>query len=92
MGVGVSSEGIGQVQVGTWLQLIIVPPRLYVSDCPSISEGKVEGSEVGQKFRDFGSMFREVREVYQRSLSKVIFRLEKEDYITCLLYYEVRSQ
>ena len=50
MGVGVSSEGV--VWVGMWLQLIIVPPRLYVSDCPSILESKVEGSEVGQRFGD----------------------------------------
>ena len=71
-----------------WLQLMVVPPRLYVGDCPSISEGKVGGSEVGQRF---GSKFREVREAYQRCQSKVIFRLEKEDYITCILYYEVRS-
>jgi len=33
-----------------WLQLIIVPPQLYVGDCPSISGAKVGGSEVGQRF------------------------------------------
>jgi len=42
--------GVEQVWVGTWLQLVVVPPRMYVSDCPSISEGKVKGSGVGQRF------------------------------------------
>ena len=37
--------GSDKVQVGTWLQLMVVPPRLYVGDCPSISEVKFEGSE-----------------------------------------------
>ena len=45
-----SSERGGQVQVGIWLQLIVVPPRFYVGYCPSISEGKVGGSEVGRRF------------------------------------------
>ena len=41
-----SLEGVRQVLVGTWLQLIVAHPQLYISDCPSISEGKIEGSEV----------------------------------------------
>ena len=49
-GFGVSSEGVGQVRVGTWLQLIVTPTRLYVGDCPSISEGEVKGLEVSQRF------------------------------------------
>ena len=60
-----------------------------IDDCCSISRGKVGRSEVGWRFR---SKFEEVREAYQRCLSKAIFRLEKEDYVTCLLYYEVISQ
>ena len=81
-----------------WLQLIIVPLQLYISNCPSISEGKIGGSEVGQRWvrgsevQRFGSKFREAREVSQGCLSEVIFRLEKEDCVTCPLYYEVRSQ
>jgi len=42
-----SLEGVGQVWVGTWLQLIVAPPQLYISDCPSISEGKFRRLEVG---------------------------------------------
>jgi len=45
-GLEYSLEGVRQVQVETWLQLIVAPPGLYISDCPSISEGKVRGSEV----------------------------------------------
>ena len=85
-------EGVGQVQVGMWLQLIIAPPRLSIGDCLSVSEGKVRGSEVGLDIWTFGRELRGVREAYQRCLSKVIFRLKKEDYVTCLLYYKVRSQ
>jgi len=55
------------VQIGMWLQLIVVPPPLYVSDCPSISEGKLEGSEVGQRWvRGSG-----VRKQVQRSQGSV---------------------
>ena len=64
---------------------------MYIGDCPSISEGKFRRSEVGLEVWGFRRKLREVREAYQRCLSKVIFRLEKEDYVTCLLYYEVRS-
>jgi len=87
-----SSEGIRQVQVGTWLQLIVASPQLYISDCPSISEGKVGWSEVRSQVQGFRRKLGEVREAYQRCLSKAIFRLEKEDYVTGLLYYEVRSR
>jgi len=44
-----SLEGVRQVQIGMWLQLIVVPPRLYSNDCPSISEGKVRGSVVWKR-------------------------------------------
>jgi len=67
-------------------------PQLYIGDCPSISEGKFGRLEVGLEVRGFGRRLGGVREVYQRCLSKVIFRLEKGDYVTCLLYYKVRSQ
>ena len=30
-------------------ELIVVPLRLYIGDCPSISEGKVRGSEVQKR-------------------------------------------
>ena len=45
----------------------------------------------GSEVRRFGRGCRSQRR-YQRCLLKMIFRLEKEDYITCLLYYEVRSR
>ena len=78
-----------------WLQLIVVPPQFYVSDCPSIWKVRLKGQRWvrgGSEVRRFGSKFGEVRETYQRCLLKASFRLGKEDYVTCLLYYEVRSQ
>ena len=45
-----SSEGVRQVWVGMWLQLIIATPQLYISECPGISEGKVGGSEMGWRW------------------------------------------
>jgi len=46
LGLEYNLEGVRRVWVGTWLQLMVVPPQLYVNNCPSISEGKVRGSEV----------------------------------------------
>jgi len=43
-------------------------------------------SEVQKFRRGFG----EVREVYQSCLSKMIFRLEKEDYVTCHVLYTTK--
>jgi len=48
--------------------------------------------KVRSEVQRFGREVREIRDVYQRCLLKMIFRLEKEDYVTCLLYYEVRAQ
>ena len=53
-----------------WLQLIVAPPRLYVGDCPSISEGKVEGSEVGQRWVRGSEVRKQVRRS-QRSVSEM---------------------
>jgi len=36
-------RGSDEVRVGTWLQLMVAPPRLYIGDCPSISEVRSEG-------------------------------------------------
>ena len=65
-----SSEEGQMVWVGTWLQLIIAPPRLYIGDCPSISEGKVGGSEVGRRFGGL-EVSSEKSEEYQRSPLKM---------------------
>jgi len=73
------------------LQLMVVPPRLYVSDCPSISEGKIRGSEVGQRFGSSEVSSKKSEKRVRDVCQKVIFRLEKEDYVICLLYYKVRS-
>jgi len=90
-GSGIVQRGSDKVWVGTWLQLIVAPPQLYVSDCPSISEVRSEGWR-WVRSPEVQSKFEEVRKEYQRCLSKVIFRLKKEDYVSCLLYYKVRSQ
>jgi len=75
-----SLEGVGQVQVGMWLQLIVAPLDCMSVIVPVFQNIRLEGwrwirgwSEVWR----FGSKFGEVREAYQRYLSKAIFRLEK---------------
>jgi len=69
-----------------WSQTVIDPVSQRVR---SVGQRWVRGGSEVQRFR---SKFRKVREVSRRCLSEVIFRLEKEDYVTCPLYYEVRSQ
>jgi len=62
--------GLDKVWVRMWLQLIIAPPQLHVGDCPSISEGKVGGSEVDQRFGGLEVSLKKlekyIRDVYQR--------------------------
>ena len=92
-GLEYGSEGVRQLQVGTWLQLIVVPPRLYVSDCPSILESKVKGSEVGWGWAEierFGSKFREVRNVSEMSV-KADFQIRERRlcYISFILWSKI---
>jgi len=57
---------------------------------PVFQEVKSEGQRQGQRFGGSDESSKK-SEVYHIFLSKMILRLRKEDYVTCLLYYKVKS-